>query len=90
MNWTFLSNHGHVVVQISKQPDLKLTELATRVGITERRVREIISDLREAGYLEVTKSGRRNNYVLIEEKPLRHSAESTHTLAELLAIFQAM
>ncbi len=90
MNWTFLSNHGHVVVQISKQPDVKLTELATRVGITERRVREIISDLREAGYLEVTKSGRRNSYVLIEKKPLRHSAESTHTLAELLAIFQAM
>ena len=83
-----MSNHGHVVVQISKKPNIKLTELATEVGITERRVREIISDLREAGYLEVTKSGRRNSYRLIEKKPLRHSAESTHALSELLAIFQ--
>jgi len=88
MNWTFLSNHGHVVVQISKQPDIKLSELASRVGITERRVREIIADLRAAGYLEVTKSGRRNTYRLVEKKPLRHSAESTHALAELLAVFQ--
>lgn len=87
MNWTFLSNHGHVVVQISKNPDIKLTELATQIGITERRVREIISDLRDAGYLEVTKNGRRNSYRLIEKKPLRHSAESTHTLTELLSIF---
>jgi DNA-binding transcriptional regulator PaaX len=89
MNWTFLSNHGHVVVQISKHKDIKLSELALQVGITERRVREIISDLREGGYVEVTKSGRRNSYRLNEKKPLRHSAESAHTLSELLAIFHA-
>lgn len=89
MNWTFLSNHGHVVVQISKRKDIKLSELAAQVGITERRVREIISDLREGGYVEVTKSGRRNSYRLNEDRPLRHSAESAHTLSELLTIFNA-
>jgi predicted transcriptional regulator len=88
MNWTFLSNHGHVIVQISQHPDIKLTELAAQVGITERRVREIIGDLRDAGYLEVTKSGRRNAYRVMPKKPLRHSAEATHTLAELLGVFE--
>jgi DNA-binding transcriptional regulator PaaX len=87
MNWTFLSNHGHVIVQISQHPDIKVTELAAQVGITERRVREIIAELREAGYLEVTKSGRRNSYRVLEGKSLRHSAEATHTLAELLGVF---
>jgi predicted transcriptional regulator len=89
MSWTFLSNHGHVIVQIKQQPDIRLTDLALQVGITERRVREIIADLREAGCLEVTKSGRRNTYRVIEKKKLRHSAESSHTLAELLAIFES-
>ena len=88
MSWTFLSNHGHVIVQIKQQPDIKLTDLAHQVGITERRVREIIADLRQAGCLEVTKAGRRNTYRVIEDKQLRHSAESSHTLAELLAIFE--
>lgn len=90
MNWTFLSNHGHVIVQISQNPDIKLTELAAQVGITERRVREIIAELRDAGYLEVTKSGRRNAYRVISGKSLRHSAESSHRLGELLAIFEGM
>jgi len=89
MSWTFLSNHGHVIVQITMHPEIRLTELAARVGVTERRVREIVSELREAGYLEVTKSGRRNLYRVVEGKPLRHSAESSHNLGELLAIFES-
>ena len=90
MNWTFLSNHGHVIVQISQNPEIKLTELAAQVGITERRVREIVAELREAGYLEVTKSGRRNTYRVLSGKSLRHSAESSHPLGELLAIFESI
>jgi DNA-binding transcriptional regulator PaaX len=89
MTWTFLSNHGHVIVQIKKDPDIRLTDLAAQVGVTERRVREIILDLREAGYLEVTKVGRRNSYRVIDAKQLRHSAESTHRLSELLSIFKS-
>lgn len=87
MSWTFLSNHGHVIVQIDKQPDIKLSELAANVGVTERRVREILTDLKEAGYIEVSKQGRRNTYRIQSNKKLRHSAESDHSLRELLAIF---
>jgi predicted transcriptional regulator len=88
MSWTFLSNHGHVIVQISQNPEVRLTDLAAQVGVTERRIREIISELRTEGYLEVTKSGRRNVYRVVESKRLRHSAESSHKLSELLEIFK--
>jgi predicted transcriptional regulator len=88
MNWTFLSNHGHVIVQISRQPDIRVNDLALLVGVTERRTREIIADLRDAGYIEVLKSGRRNSYRVVATKPLRHNAESSHTLSELLEIFK--
>ena len=49
--WTFLSNHGHALIQISRNPDLKVTELASLIGITERSTLSIISDLEEDGYI---------------------------------------
>jgi len=88
MSWTFLSNHGHVIVQIRNEPQIKLTELASRVGVTERRVRGIIADLREAGYLEVAKFGRRNTYTVNEKLSLRHRAESNHQLKDLVDVFR--
>lgn len=87
MNWTFLGNHGHVVVQIAKNPEIKISELATLVGVTERHARAIVIELREAGYINVTRIGRRNSYSVNGNKPLRHSAESNKTLYDLLSIF---
>ena len=87
MNWTFLGNHGHVIVQIAKNPDIKVSELAALVGVTERHARAIVNDLREAGYVEVTKDGRRNSYRVNREKPLRHTAESDKSLSDLLSVF---
>ena len=65
MNWTFLGNHGHVILQLAKNPDVKIADLAALVGVTERHARAIVNDLREAGYVEVQKSGRRNSYRVI-------------------------
>jgi DNA-binding transcriptional regulator PaaX len=87
MSWTFLSNHGHVVVQIAKHPDIKIADLAVLVGVTERHARAIVNDLRDAGYIEVRKDGRRNSYRVIQSKPLRHAAESDRKLKDLLSIF---
>lgn len=87
MSWTFLSNYGHVIVQIAKQPDIKISDLASLVGVTERHARAIVNDLRDAGYLVVVKTGRRNSYRVINDKPLRHEAESDRTLKDLLATF---
>ena len=85
--WTFLSNHGHVLLGIAADPDIRLNDLADRVGITDRGVQLILTDLEQAGYLVKTKIGRRNHYTVRPNQPLRHPAESAHTVDELLGIF---
>lgn len=88
MSWTFLSNHGHVIVQLAKNPDIKLSELAAVIGVTERHISKVINDLREAGYVEVIKSGRTNTYRVLVDMPLRHSAESHKTIQDVLNVFE--
>ena len=36
---TFLSNHGHVLVCIVRDPDIRVGDIAQAVGLTERAVR---------------------------------------------------
>lgn len=82
--WTFLTNHGHVMVCLRREPDLRVRDLAERIGITERAVLRIIGELAEAGYLIIEKSGRRNHYRIREQQPLRHPVEAGHTLGDIL------
>jgi DNA-binding transcriptional regulator PaaX len=65
-----------------------VAELAQLIGVTERHVRSVLNDLREAGYLEVSKHGRQNQYRLLLDKPLRHDAESYRTIQDLLEVFE--
>ena len=51
-DWTFLTNHAHVLLSISRDPDIRIRDLAERVGITERAAQRILTDLVEQGYLE--------------------------------------
>jgi DNA-binding IscR family transcriptional regulator len=88
MSWTFLSNHGHVVVQLAKNPDITLAELARVIGVTERHISSVLNDLKEAGYIEVIKEGRKNSYRVLVQMPLRHSAESHKTLQDVLNVFE--
>lgn len=82
--WTFLTNHGHVLVCLSRDPDLRVRDIATEVGITQRAVQGILADLVEAGYVERERAGRRNHYVLHPELPMRHPLEEGHRVGELL------
>jgi DNA-binding MarR family transcriptional regulator len=83
--WTFLSNHGHVLMCVAADPEARLRDIAERVGITERAVFGIITDLEQAGIVQRTKVGRRNRYRIRLTAPLRHPIESAHTVGELIA-----
>ena len=85
-DWTFLTNHAHVLVCLSRDPDSLLREVADQVGITEGAVQRIVADLVEAGYLQRTKVGRRNRYELHADLPLRHPLERDHAIGEILDI----
>jgi len=82
--WTFLTNHTHVLICVHEDPSIRTRDIAVRVGITERAVQRIISDICEAGYLTRTREGRRNHYTVHAEKPLRHPVEAHCLLSGLL------
>jgi DNA-binding IclR family transcriptional regulator len=84
--WTFLSNHAHVLVCLAADPQSRLRDVAAAVGITERAVQKIVSDLEQAGVLARTRAGRRNTYRLDLSVPLRHPLESHRTVGALLAL----
>lgn len=83
--WTFLSNHAHVLVCLARDPDLRLRDIAARVGITERGVQRIIGELEDCGVVEKIRSGRRNHYEIDLSAPLRHPLESDRDVGSLLA-----
>ncbi len=82
--WTFLSNHAHVLLCIANEPEVRLREVALRVGITERAVQRIVTDLEQGGYLTRSREGRRNRYEVFLDRPLRRSAVSNHEVGVLL------
>ena len=88
--WTFLTNHGHVLVCIAQNPDIRITEIADLVGIGERAAHRIISDLAAGGYVIVTKDGRRNLYSVDFSRHLRHTLESDHTIGEIFKSLERM
>lgn len=84
--WTFLSNHAHVLVALHRDPDARLRDVASLVGITERAVLHIVADLEEEGIVERVREGRRNHYKLHLDTPLRHPVEEHHSVRELVRL----
>jgi hypothetical protein len=85
-HWTFLTNHTHVLVHLSRNPSLVLREVALYVGITERAVQRIVADLEASGIIEREKICRQNHNRIRTDQPLRHPNESHRTIGELLAL----
>ena len=86
IGWTFLTNHAHVLLSVFRNPDRRLRDVAVEVGITERMVQRIVMELVKAGYLKVSKEGRRNRYMVHSRLRLRHPLETQHTIGELLEL----
>jgi hypothetical protein len=84
--WTFLSNHGHVLLCIAREPGVRLRDVAARVGITERAVQRIISNLEAAGYLSRAREGRRNRYEVHAHRPMRHPVVAHREVSALLDV----
>ncbi len=83
--WTFLSNHGHVIVALGRDREARMRDVAQAVGITERAVQQIVRDLVDGGYLRKTKGGRRNHYAVVRKAHLSaHELESRLTVGEFL------
>jgi predicted ArsR family transcriptional regulator len=86
-NWTFLTNHGHVLLAIARNPTARLRDVAEEVGVTERAAQAIVADLEAGGYLRRTRVGRRNEYTVNPSGHFRHPAEADQQVGALLALF---
>src|SRR5947209_1997073 len=85
-DWTFFTNHTHVLVCLASDPDLRLRDIAVRVGITERAAHDLVKDLERAGFVRVSKVGRRNRYEVCGELPLRRFAFTRRSAIELISL----
>ncbi|MEM7672016.1 MAG: winged helix-turn-helix transcriptional regulator [Verrucomicrobiota bacterium] len=84
--WTFFTNHAHVLVCLSRNPAQPLREVALAIGITERAVQRIVSELEAESFLKRERIGRQNHYTLNTETQLRHPLEEHRSIGDLLEV----
>jgi hypothetical protein len=85
-SWSFLTNHGQVLICLAADPDIRLRELGDAVGITERAAHRIVSDLIAADYVSRTRQGRRNHYAVQAHLPLPDPLARGQRVGDLLEI----
>ena len=83
--WTFLSNHGQVLLCIARDPAVRLREIGDQVGITERAAHRIVGELADAGYLERERNGRRNRYTITTHRGLPDPLARDRSIGDLLS-----
>ena len=85
-NWTFLTNHAHVLLCLAKSSSMRIRDIDLEVGITERSVQRIIAELIDYDYIDRIKEGRRNAYIIHKEKHLKHPIESHRQIADIIEL----
>jgi len=83
-SWTLLTGHGHVLVEIARNPEARIRDISPVVGLTERSVQAIVADLEAEGYLTRTRTGRRVVYTVNRESLFRHSAQGEQRVGPFL------
>jgi DNA-binding IclR family transcriptional regulator len=87
--WTLLTGHGHVLVEIARNPHARMRDISAVVGLTERTVQAIVADLEAAGYLTRGRIGRRNRYTINQDSLFRHSAQEGLRVGPFLDLLAA-
>ena len=65
------------------------TRTRDSVGITERAAQRIVADLIESGYVERERAGRRNHYSINTDIAMRHPAQRSYEIGELLELLES-
>jgi len=84
--WTFLTNHARVLVCIAGDTGIRLRDIGDHVGITERAAHRIVGQLTDAGYITRRRNGRRNQYSINPDVPLRDPIARERSVGELLEV----
>ena len=89
-SWTLLTGHGRVLVEVAGNPEARIRDISSVVGLTERTVQAIVADLEAAGYIIRTRTGRRTHYTVNPDSQFRHSAQKGLRVGPLLSLLTAM
>ena len=84
--WTFLTNHAQVLICIAHDPEGRLRDFGERIGITERAVHRIVTELAAGGYITRRRNGRRNEYTINTGLPLPDPVARERNVGQLLEI----
>jgi predicted transcriptional regulator len=84
--WAFITHHAQVLLAVASNPSMRVEEIADAIGITERCVYKLLSDLQKAGYIRRTRNGRRNTYELSHELELGDPLIEKRPLGQLLTL----
>jgi DNA-binding MarR family transcriptional regulator len=88
-SWTLLTSHGHVLVEIARNAEATIRELAVAAGITERSTAMIVADLVDAGYVLRERVGRRNRYEVRLDRGFRHASQRDLRVGPFLDLLTA-
>ena len=84
--WSFLTNHARVLLCIAHDPGARLRDIAASLGITDRSVYGIVTDLTTAGYVVKHRDGRRSLYQIQAHLALPEPASQEPAIGEVLAL----
>jgi DNA-binding transcriptional ArsR family regulator len=74
------------MVCVARDPGMRLRDIASAVGVTERAAHRIMSELVEEGYVLREREGRRNRYEVNASHPLPHPMAGQREVGELLEL----
>ena len=84
--WTFITHHAAILKLMAIHPRITACDLSSRVDITERTVRTIISNLEQGGYITKIREGRTVLYTVNPNLSLRHPTQKDKTVGQLLSV----
>jgi hypothetical protein len=84
----FLTNHGNALLLIVRDPKIADREIAALLDITEQAARRVVTDLSRAGYVDITKEGRRSIYAIKSDPSLRPTFQGDEDLRALLGLLR--
>lgn len=81
---SFLTNHANVLLKVALTPNLSVRQIALSLGITERSVQGILTDLEESAYIVRERVGRKNRYQVDRATSLPQQFSSQCTLGDFI------
>jgi len=85
-SWSFVSNHGRVLLFLADDPGMRLPDMAARLHITERSAHDILNDLTAAGHVSKHKDDRRKRCQIVARQPLPEPFTREKIFREVLAL----